>query len=93
MPLPELCQPGMLLRKVDCDRQMGHCLKSQPCGQKQDVSMGTCGTGGHNLHTVSEFRDNSTLERLLLPPTGCASDLVILAGVLGQCWCGVVVAR
>lgn len=82
-PLPELCQHGMLLRKVDCDRQMGHCLKSQSCGQGQDVSVGTSGGVGRNLHTVSEFRDNSTLERLTLSPTGCASDFIILAGNAG----------
>lgn len=82
-PLPELCQHGMLLRKVDCDRQMGHCLKSQSCGQGQDVSVGTSGGVGRNLNTVSEFRDNSTLERLTLSPTGCASDFIILAGNAG----------
>lgn len=67
MPLPELCQPGMLLRKVDCDRQMGHCLKSQPCGQRQDVSMGPLGLAGIiftqclNLEIILPLKDSSCL--------------------------------
>lgn len=84
----------VLLRKLGCDRQMGHCLKSQPCGQRQDVSPGTSGGARHHPGTASEFRDNSTLggkekdSRCPLPDVPQTS--LILAGVLGRCWCGVV---
>ena len=46
MPPPGTVPAWDAFKEVDCDRQMGHCLKSQPCGQRQDVPWEPLGVSG-----------------------------------------------